>query len=132
MPSPSRKAARPGRAASGVLRRSTGLAGSAPSARANIALLEKGTAENVVASVPVLPLWRRLPCERNSTLCRRHDGQALSKPVARPPGQGLSSSTVNVLWGFFNLVVGYVLICHVGDFELKDMGDMVALGLGVS
>ena len=58
-------------------------------------------------------------------------GKPFQSPFARPPGQGLSSSTVNVLWGFFNLVVGYVLICHVGDFELKDMGDMVALGLGV-
>ncbi len=58
-------------------------------------------------------------------------GRPFQSPFAKPPGQGLSSSTVNALWGFFNIVVGYVLICRVGDFELRDMGDMVALGLGV-
>ena len=34
--------------------------------------------------------------------------------------EGLSSSTVNVLWGAFNLAVGYVLILHVGAFDLRD------------
>jgi hypothetical protein len=38
---------------------------------------------------------------------------------------------VNVLWGFVNLVVGYVLICRVGEFDLKRTSDVVALGLGV-
>jgi hypothetical protein len=58
-------------------------------------------------------------------------GRPLQSPFAKPPGQGLSSSTVNVLWGFFNLVVGYVLVCRVGDFDLKDTLDVAALGLGV-
>src|SRR5213595_2391967 len=40
-------------------------------------------------------------------------GRPLQSPFARPRGQGLSSSTVNVLWGFFNLAVGYVLVCRV-------------------
>lgn len=57
-------------------------------------------------------------------------GRAFQTPFAKPPGQGLSSSTVNVLWGFCNLVVGYVLVCRVGDFSLKDTSDVVALGLG--
>ena len=57
-------------------------------------------------------------------------GKAFQTPFAKPPGQGLSSSTVNVVWGFFNLVVGYVLVCRVGDFSLKDTSDAVALGLG--
>ena len=30
-------------------------------------------------------------------------------PFSSPPGKGLSSPTVNVLWGMFNLVVGYIL-----------------------
>jgi len=58
-------------------------------------------------------------------------GRPFQSPFAKPPGQGLSSSTVNVVWGFFNIVVGYVLVCHVGDFELRDLYDMAALGLGV-
>jgi hypothetical protein len=58
-------------------------------------------------------------------------GRAFQSPFAKPPGQGFSSSTVNVLWGFFNLAVGYVLVCRVGNFDLHSTGDVVALGLGV-
>ena len=57
-------------------------------------------------------------------------GRAFQTPFAKPPGQGLSSSIVNVLWGFLNIVLGYLLVCRVGDFSLKDTGDVVALGLG--
>jgi hypothetical protein len=57
-------------------------------------------------------------------------GKAFQTPFAKPPGQGLSSSTVNALWGFFNLVIGYVLVCRVGDFDLRDASDIIALGLG--
>jgi hypothetical protein len=58
-------------------------------------------------------------------------GRPFQSPFAKPPGQGLSSSTINALWGFFNLVVGYLLVCRVGDFDLKDTPDAAALGLGV-
>jgi len=58
-------------------------------------------------------------------------GRAFQSPFAKPPGQGFSSSTVNALWGFFNLVVGYLLVCRVGDFELRDTPDAAALGLGI-
>lgn len=58
-------------------------------------------------------------------------GRPFQSPFAKPPGEGLSSSTVNVLWGFFNLVIGYVLIFHVGNFSLRNTADAVALGLGV-
>ena len=58
-------------------------------------------------------------------------GRPFQSPFARPPGQGLSSSTVNVLWGFFNLVVGYLLVCRVGNFDARDIKDIAALGLGV-
>jgi hypothetical protein len=58
-------------------------------------------------------------------------GRPFQSPFAKPPGQGLSSSTVNVLWGFLNLAVGYLLICRVGDFDLHSTENVVALGLGV-
>jgi hypothetical protein len=58
-------------------------------------------------------------------------GRPFQSPFAKPPGEGLSSSTVNVLWGFFNLVIGYLLVCRVGDFNLRETRDVVALGLGV-
>jgi len=57
-------------------------------------------------------------------------GRAFQSPFAKPPGQGLSSSTVNVLWGAFNTVVGYALVCRVGDFELRTTAAATALGIG--
>jgi hypothetical protein len=58
-------------------------------------------------------------------------GRPFQSPFASPSGEGLSSSTVNVLWGFFNLAVGYVLICRVGNFDLGSTTDVVASGLGM-
>jgi hypothetical protein len=57
-------------------------------------------------------------------------GRPFQSPFATPPGVGLSSSTVNVLWGFFNIVVGYLLVCRVGDFGVRDTGDVLAVGAG--
>lgn len=57
-------------------------------------------------------------------------GKPFQSPFAKPPGQGFSSSTVNVLWGFFNIVIGYVLVCRVGNFDLRDISDIVAFGAG--
>jgi hypothetical protein len=57
-------------------------------------------------------------------------GHPFQSPFAKPPGQGLSSSTVNVMWGFFNLALAYILICHVGDFNLRSIAHMATLGLG--
>jgi hypothetical protein len=45
-------------------------------------------------------------------------GRPFQTPFASPPGIGLSSSTVNVLWGFFNLLVAYLLLVRVGTFDL--------------
>jgi hypothetical protein len=58
-------------------------------------------------------------------------GKPFQSPFAKPPGQGLSSSAVNVVWGSFNLVVGYVLVCRVGDFGLRTTSHVTALGLGI-
>lgn len=57
-------------------------------------------------------------------------GHPFQSPFAKPSGRGLSSSTVNVLWGFFNLVLAYVLILRVGDFSLHSTAHAVTLGLG--
>jgi hypothetical protein len=56
---------------------------------------------------------------------------AFQSPFASPPGVGLSSSMVNVAWGFFNLLVGYLLVCRVGRFDLRRTRHVVALGAGV-
>jgi uncharacterized membrane protein YkvI len=57
-------------------------------------------------------------------------GRPFQSPFAKPPGKGLSSSTINVLWGSFNIAVAYVLIVRVGAFDLHDTSDVVAAGSG--
>ena len=57
-------------------------------------------------------------------------GQAFQSPFAKPPGQGLSSSTVNVLWGFFNAVMGYMLVLRVGQFDMRSTSDVFVFAMG--
>ncbi len=52
-------------------------------------------------------------------------------PFAKPPGKGLSSSTVNVLWGFANFVIAYLLIARVGRFDLRAADQVIAVGVGM-
>ena len=40
-------------------------------------------------------------------------GDRFPTPFAKPPGKGLSSAMVNVVWGLFNFAVG-ALLFHVG------------------
>ena len=58
-------------------------------------------------------------------------GSSFQTPFAEPPGKGLSSSTVNVVWGLFNAVVAYLLLARVGDFHLRATRHILALSLGV-
>jgi len=58
-------------------------------------------------------------------------GSAFQSPFASPPGEGLSSSTVNVLWGFINLAIGYVLVCRVGVFDLRKTSHVLVFGTGI-
>ncbi len=57
-------------------------------------------------------------------------GHAFQSPFASPPGKGLSSSTVNVLWGFLNLAVAYLLICRIGCFDLHITLHVLVAGAG--
>jgi len=57
-------------------------------------------------------------------------GHPFQSPFATPPGVGLSTAIVNVLWGLFNLAVGYVLVCRVGRFDLRKTLHALALGAG--
>jgi hypothetical protein len=45
-------------------------------------------------------------------------GDRFPTPFADPPGKGLSSPTVNVVWALFNLAVGYILF-RVGSFDWR-------------
>jgi hypothetical protein len=57
-------------------------------------------------------------------------GRSFQSPFAKPPGRGLSSSTVNVVWGFFNAAVGYLLVARVGEFHLRSTSDIGVLAAG--
>lgn len=52
-------------------------------------------------------------------------GDRFPTPFAHPPGRGLSSPTVNVVWALSNLAVGYILF-RVGNVS---SGDASALGV---
>jgi hypothetical protein len=58
-------------------------------------------------------------------------GRPFQSPFAKPPGQGLSSSTVNVLWGCANLALAYGLIVGVGRFDLRAADQAASLGSGL-
>ena len=58
-------------------------------------------------------------------------GRAFQSPFAKPPGRGLSSSTVNVLWGFFNLLVAWLLLARIGSFDLRSPECVLAGGGGM-
>jgi hypothetical protein len=57
-------------------------------------------------------------------------GRPFQSPFAKPPGKGLSSSTVNVLWGFANLVLAWLLVLRVGRFDPRAIDQIASLGLG--
>lgn len=57
-------------------------------------------------------------------------GRAFQSPFATPPGKGLSSSTVNVLWGSFNAGIAYLLVVQVGEFHPRSSLHILSFGLG--
>jgi hypothetical protein len=58
-------------------------------------------------------------------------GRPFQSPFGKPSGKGLSSSTVNVLWGSANLVASYFFIFRVGQFDLQAADQIASLGLGL-
>ena len=57
-------------------------------------------------------------------------GDPFPTPFAHPPGKGLSSPTVNVVWGLFNLLAGYILF-RVGKVSSDDSA-LVVFFVGVA
>ena len=54
-------------------------------------------------------------------------GRPFQSPFASPPGRGLSSPTVNVLWAMLNLAIAYGLVARVGRFDLRRTRHVVVL-----
>ncbi len=61
-------------------------------------------------------------------------GHRFHSPFATPPFRGLSSPTVNILWGLFNLSVAYALLVQVGSLDLRRLVHVAvsAAGFGVA
>jgi hypothetical protein len=57
-------------------------------------------------------------------------GRSFQSPFAKPPGKGLSSACVNVLWGSINLIIAYGLIFRIGEFDPRAWSDIVPAGAG--
>lgn len=57
-------------------------------------------------------------------------GNRFQTPFATPPGEGLSSAALNVVWGSANFLFAWLLLTRVGGFELKDGRHALVAGLG--
>lgn len=57
-------------------------------------------------------------------------GRPFPSPFASPPGKGMSSPVVNVLWGALNLAIAYVLVYRVGEFDLHQTVSVIVIGAG--
>ena len=46
-------------------------------------------------------------------------GQPMQSPFAKPPGEGLSTSRTNAIWGGVNVVLAWLLLARVGAFDIR-------------
>jgi hypothetical protein len=58
-------------------------------------------------------------------------GRKFPSPFSKPPGKGLSSPFINVLWSLLNLVISYFLIFKVGDFDIRQLAQVGTVGVGI-
>ena len=57
-------------------------------------------------------------------------GDSFPSPFSNPPGKGLSSPTVNVLWGLGNLIIGYILF-KVGRVSHENKSTLLVFFVGI-
>jgi len=57
-------------------------------------------------------------------------GDPFPSPFSNPPGKGLSSAPINVYWGLFNLLVGYILF-RAGKVSNQRIGSIIAFAIGI-
>jgi hypothetical protein len=58
-------------------------------------------------------------------------GNRFPSPFAHPPGKGLSSATVNVVWALLNLVLGYILFL-AGKLSTGDNLALIVFFAGIA
>ncbi len=57
------------------------------------------------------------------------DGDAFPTPFANPPGTGLSSPVVNIIWALVNIIIGYLLL-RGGKVSVKKKWTVLLFFLG--
>jgi hypothetical protein len=57
-------------------------------------------------------------------------GNKFPSPFSKPPGRGLSSPTLNVIWALLNVLVGYVLL-KIGRVNSGDLLSLTIFFIGV-
>lgn len=58
-------------------------------------------------------------------------GDPFPTPFAKPPGKGLSSPTINVLWALLNLAIGYLLF-RVGRVSPSNLASIFIFFAGIA
>ena len=58
-------------------------------------------------------------------------GNKFPSPFSKPPGKGLSSPTVNVIWALFNFLIGYLLL-EAGQVSPDNILSLVVFFVGVA
>ncbi len=58
-------------------------------------------------------------------------GRPFRTPFVRIHGGGVSSATLNVFWGWLNLLVAYLLFIDVGPLYLGSLPDTIASAAGL-
>lgn len=58
-------------------------------------------------------------------------GDSFPSPFADPPGKGLSSPLINVMWGLLNLVIGYIL-ARVGRITRMNIPGLIVFFAGIA
>lgn len=58
-------------------------------------------------------------------------GDAFPTPFAKPPGKGLSSPVINILWALFNLVMGYLLL-RLGKVSMSNNISVIIFFAGIA
>ncbi|XZF16034.1 hypothetical protein ACTHGU_07840 [Chitinophagaceae bacterium MMS25-I14] len=58
-------------------------------------------------------------------------GNKFPTPFAKPPGKGLSSPTVNVVWSLVNLVIGYLLF-HADQINAAHPASLIIFLAGIA
>ncbi len=83
-----------------------------------------------IAFITIFTATREMPSNKRSVRGTTTGAQA-STSAGGFPSCCRSLQKHMLLWGFFNLAVGYLLVCRVGSFNLRKTRHVLLLGAGI-